>query len=109
VQNIVMPRARFALSRVLRMKNPVSGNLKLPQQQGPLCFGDLPNELNDTYFGDTQCVIQPKTSTQYGGHRRHERSRAVNLHLHVKGNCTPAHLLAADSWRPCVQRVSTGA
>ena len=72
VQSTVMPRAIWALSRILRLRNPVPGNLLLPRQctavftsgpnigscadTGELCFGVLPEPVPESVFGTTECA-----------------------------------------------------
>lgn len=77
MQTKVMPRAMWALSRILRLRNPVPGNLLLPRQcnaifttgpnagtcaeTGELCFGELPEPVPEAFFGDSQCAPPPST------------------------------------------------
>jgi hypothetical protein len=69
MQTEVVPRAARALKRALRVKVPVSGNLRLPRtcgavfagedvckEVGPFCGRGVPIQpLPDTVFADYQC------------------------------------------------------
>lgn len=61
------------LSRLLKLRYPVFGNLKLPRscsefltrtrecfRVGPLCWGALPQEVPDTFFGDAEYAPSPR-------------------------------------------------
>ena len=63
----MVPRAIRALSRALKIRAPVQGNLKLPRtcssiitdtmqcaRVGELCWGELPQDPPEEYFGDTE-------------------------------------------------------
>jgi hypothetical protein len=70
VQDEVMPRAMRALTRALRVRNPVQGALKLPRrctstwngsdgkcaQTGPQCNGWLPEAVPESLYGAFECA-----------------------------------------------------
>lgn len=66
-QNQVVPRAIRALSRALKLRAPVAGNLKLPRTcasiltdtgkcalVGEMCGGELPQAVPEDYYGEAE-------------------------------------------------------
>jgi hypothetical protein len=70
-------RAIRALSRALRLRAPVQGNLKLPRSCAKIwppsgecteyrtedvCWGTLPQPVPEDFYGDVRCAPGPRTS-----------------------------------------------
>eukprot|EP00892_Ulva_mutabilis_P009928 jgi/Ulvmu1/7307/UM035_0096.1 len=118
IRTRVIPRAMRGLSRLLRLRYPVFGNLKLPRScsefltrtrecfsVGPLCWGALPQDVPEDFFGDAEVCDGRGCRTISGGQGISDADFAVFVSALSTSSCGPttgAHAVTCgrdeDNW-----------